>query len=82
MLMYILPTSFLAYGPFVTVFQLFKSFPMVCSMTIFTKKNLTLWGSGFKIRHFCIFAEAEAVCTPTMAACVFISSYYPMSNPQ
>ena len=30
-----------------------------------------LWGPGFKIYHFCFSAVAEAVCTPTMATCVF-----------
>ena len=48
------------------------------SMTIFRKNKSTLYGSGFKIYHFRFSAAAEAVCTPTMATCVFVSSYYPM----
>ena len=38
-LLYVLSTSFLAYSSFVKVVQLFKSFPMIYSMTIFRKKS-------------------------------------------
>ena len=38
-LLYILFASFLAYGSFVNIVQLFKSFAMIYSMTIFRKKH-------------------------------------------
>ena len=38
---------------------------------IWKKKFSTLWDPGFKIHHFRFSAIAEAVCTPTMATCVF-----------
>ena len=79
-LLCILSTSFLAYDSLVKVVQLFKRFPMIYSRTIFRKKNSTLWGPGFKISHFRFSSVAEAVCTPTMAACVFFSSYYPVTK--
>ena len=71
-LLYVLCTSFLAHGYFVKVVQLFKSFPMVCSMTIFGKQLPTVWGPGFEICHFSFSAVAEPVCTPTMATCIFL----------
>ena len=34
-------------------------------------KKSTLWGPGFKICFFHFSTVAQAVCTPTMATCVF-----------
>ena len=79
-LLYILSTSFLAYGSFVKVVQIFKSFPTVYSMTIFGKKLFNLMGLRVQNRHFCFSAVAGAVCSPTVATCVFFSSQYSVTK--
>ena len=52
---------------------------MVASMTIFGSFSALL-GTGLKIYHFHFSAVAEAVCTPTMASCVFFTSQYPITK--
>ena len=44
-LQYILSTLFLAYGSFVKVVQLFRSFPMIYRMTIFEKNIFDPYGT-------------------------------------
>ena len=77
-LLFVLSTSFLAYGSFAKVVPLFKSFPMVCSMSTFERFS-ALFGTRFKICHFCFSAVAEAVCTPLWTR-VFLTSWYPMTK--
>ena len=47
-LLYVLYTSFLPYGSFVKIVQLFKSFPMIYSMIIFRKKIQPYGAQGSK----------------------------------
>ena len=76
-LLYIISTSFLAYGSFVKVVQLLKSFRMIYSMTIFRKK-INPMRPRVQNPQFSFLCSSWSCMHPHCGYLCFFSSYYPM----
>ena len=70
-LLYILSTWFLTYGSFVKVVQLFRSFTMIYSMTIFRKKTFNPIGPRIQNPPFSFFCSSWSCTHPRNGSMCF-----------